>query len=503
MKPRRALATFTAAALSMPAWADVPTVTNPFPTPIEAIDGAVTVGVVEFASLPVVDGRPAQMMRLIDVPGAGRLFVNDMAGVLYGIGYDGGDGVPWLDLKAPRWGFGLVPRTRRHSYTSGFQSFAFHPQFGEPDTPGFGRLYTFADTVDTEPAADFLPGGGRNLQDTVLLEWQAKDPRAAFYDGGPPRELMRIEQPYADHNGGQIAFNPAASPGASDFGLLYLGVGDGGKKGDPLELSRDLGKVYGKILRIDPLGTNSANGRYGVPGDNPFVGTAGALGEIYAYGLRNPQNLDWDMDGTLFVADIGQATVEEVNVVTPGANLGWDDWEGRFRLVDTLQTLARRVRDLVLYWDLSNDRRAVSLENPRGDATVTWPVVEFDHVDPLLWEQFVAVTGPVVYRHVSVPQLTNKLLFGDLVRGEMFYVDADALPDGGQDAVRRVLLSHCGERKSLLEMVREKVHAQGGEPGGRVDLRFGTGPNGWLFLLNRHDGTVRRVVSEERPPCGE
>lgn len=495
------------AALLLSLGVDTPqTFRNPFPKHIEATDGAVTVKVVEFATLPIVDGYPAQMMKMVDEPGAGRLFVNDREGILYGIIHGDGSATPYLDLKEPRWRLDPIPTVRGR----GFQSFAFHPQFTESDAPGFGRFYTFGEFAKEISRTDFVAGGGERLFDTVLLEWRAHDPKAAFYDGGPPRELMRIGQPYKDHNGGQIAFNPGAVPGNADFGLLYLSVGDGGGAGDPLDLSQDIGRVFGKILRIDPLGTNSATGHYGIPVNNPFIADIHAVGEIYAYGLRNPQNLSWDMrTGRLFVADIGQLTVEEVNVVTPGANLGWDHWEGSFRLVDYWRTIARRVRDYgISIWNgrfsfsLDNDRRVVSLRNPRADATLTYPVVEFDHRDPLFGGRFVAVTGPIVYRHHAIPHLTGCVLFGDLVSGQVFYFNADDLPDGGQDAIRRVLFRHDGAVKSFQQIVDEKVAEQGRTSEGRTDLRFGTGSRGQLFLLNKIDSTIRRVVAVESPPHG-
>ena len=124
---------------------------NPFPKPIAATDGAVTVGVVEFATLPIVNDHPAQMMKMADEPGAGRLFVNDMGGILYGVSYDGGSITPYLDLKEPRWGVDPIPTVGGR----GFQSFAFHPQFAETDAPGFGRFYTFGELTRGSSRADF------------------------------------------------------------------------------------------------------------------------------------------------------------------------------------------------------------------------------------------------------------------------------------------------------------------------------------------------------------
>ena len=461
-----------AAAVALAASAAAGQTTNdPFPDPIPATDGVVTVGVVEFAALPFVDGQPPRMMRLVDEPGTGRLLVNDMWGLVYTVSYDGGTVTQYLDLTQQRWGLDVEASRRER----GFQSFAVHPQFGEPGTPGFGKLYTYTDTSNTAPPADFVPDGGSDAQDTILLEWTAVDPTAAVYDGGPPRELLRVEQPFRNHNGGQLGFNPLAAPGDPDFGLLYVGSADGGSGGDPLDLAQNLGSILGKVLRIDPLGSNSANGQYGIPSDNPFArdGDAGTLGEIYAYGVRNPQRFAWDeANGNLFVADIGQNIVEEISLVPRGGNLGWNVWEGSFRFIS---------------------RQAVSLVDPRGEAGLSYPVVEYGQLDPL-FQRSSASTGLVVYRGDNVPQLANLVLFGDGPSGEVFYFPADDLPAGGQGAMRRVLFDDRGETKTLLQMVREKNVSQGRAPTARADVRLDTGPGGRIFLLNKHDGVIRRLV---------
>ena len=119
---------------------------DPFPEPIETAAGAVTVAVVEFASLPIVEDFPARMMKMIDVPGAEQLFVNTAAGVLYGVSYDGVAVTSWLDLREPRWGL-VGPHWAISAGEMSFHSFAFHPQFAESDAPGFGRFYTFVTTA--------------------------------------------------------------------------------------------------------------------------------------------------------------------------------------------------------------------------------------------------------------------------------------------------------------------------------------------------------------------
>lgn len=455
-----------------------PTAFNPFPEPIRLASEALTVQIAEFASLPDSDSSPARMMRLVDEPGTGRLFVNDMRGPLYTVSYAGHEVALYLDIADPRWALALDDSAGE----KGFQSFAIHPQFAQLGTPGYGKLYTYLDTRQTAPTPDFTVPERAGRHHLVLLEWTAADPAAAAYDGGPPRELMRVRQPFGNHNGGQLGFNPRAVPGDPDFGLLYVGSADGGAAGDPFDVAQDLGSIFGKLLRLDPLGSDSANGQYGIPAANPFAsdGDPDTLGEIFAYGFRNPQRFGWDLRyGDLFVADIGQDVVEEVSLVTAGANLGWNDWEGSFRY-------------------LGNDgSRAITLVNPRSDPGLTYPIAEYDHRDPLL-RGGVAVTGVVVYRDDAIPELENLIVFGDFPSGEVFYVPADPLPHGGQADIRRMLFRYQGATKTLLELIRDKNASQGRSPAGRADLRFGQGSEGQVFLLNKRDGTIRRLVGSPR-----
>ena len=445
---------------------------DPFPTPIPAEEGAIRVNLTEFASLPDVGGEAARTMLLVDEPGTRRLFVSDMRGLLYTIGYDGTPVTPYLDINAASWGTPVQAMGRER----GLQIFELHPQFAAQGTPGFGKLYTWMDTSNMLPVPDFMPASGSTTpptHDTVLLEWTARTPTAASYDGGPPRELMRLRQPFANHNAGQLAFNPNAAPGSPDFGLLFVGVADGGSGGDPLKMAQNMGSIFGKILRIDPLGATSPNKKYGVPATNPFVGQPGTLPEIYAYGVRNPQRFSWDSrSGRLFLADIGQNIVEEVSVITAGANLGWNEWEGSYRYIS---------------------REAVNLSEPRADPKVTYPIVEYGQPDPLLQPQS-AVTGVMAYRGTHIPQLANLLLFGDNPSGELFYVSADQLPSGGQDAIRRVVFGTTGTPRTLLSLIQEKNMAQGKKPATRADMRFGYGPDSRLFLINKADGVIREVV---------
>lgn len=444
---------------------------DPFPDPIPATRGAITVSFEEFATVPDFQGGPPRMMELAHAPGTDRLFVADMWGVLHTVDAEGGSVTPYLDLNDSRWGVNVQSRGSER----GFQNFAVHPQFNQEGAPGYGKLYTYVDVVDTEPQADFTTPNDDVSHHTVLLEWTAENPEADTYDGGPPRELVRLAQPFGNHNAGEIEFNPTASPGDADFGLLYMGVADGGSGGDPMNLAQNTGSAFGKIFRIDPLGSDSENGEYGIPPDNPFVGEGGVLPEIYALGVRNPQRFGWDpANGNLFLADIGQNIVEELSPVPAGGNLGWNDWEGSFEFIS---------------------RQAVDVSNPRGDASMTYPVAEYGHGDPVLLPGGrAAITGVHVYRSGEIPELRGLVLFGDNPSGELFYIDADDLPDGGEDSIRRILLEDDGESRTLLEVVQEKTREQGRDVADQADLRFGSGPNGEVFLLNKFDGVIRLLV---------
>ena len=461
-----------AIAIAVPALGAEQLTNDPFAAPIEAKQGVIGVSFVEFATIPVEGLGAPRLMHMIAEPASKRLFVSTMRGSLYSISYDGKTVTPYLDISNGLWGIGV----QFQGPERGLQSFVFHPEFDQRGKPGYGKFYTHVDTSNTTAQADFSSGASSRSHDTVLLEWTAKNARAEEYDGAAPREIFRAAHPFPNHNGGQISFNPLAKPGTPEFGLLYVGFADGGSGGDPMRLAQNLNSAFGKILRIDPLGSNSSNGRYGVPASNPFAGDGKpeTLGEIYASGVRNPQRFAWDAkDGQLYVADIGQNQIEEISPVTAGANLGWNVWEGSYRYVGG----------------------RVDLENPRSEPGITWPVVEFDH-NNLLLQRGVAITGLAIYRGDDIAQLRNLMIFGDIPSGELFYIDADRLPAGGQSAIRRILLKDGDAQKTLLRLVQDKNEAQRKPSARRADLRFGSGPKGEIFLLNKSDGVIRLLVPD-------
>jgi hypothetical protein len=177
----------------------------------------------------------------------------------------------------------------------------------------------------------------------------------------------------------------------------------------------------------------------------------------------------------MYLAEIGQNQVEEISPVTAGANLGWGTWEGSYKYVN----------------------RQVDLDQPRSEPGLTWPIVEYDHNDPIL-QRFVAITGLTVYRNDEIKQLQNLMIFGDNPSGEIFYINADQLPAGGHTAIRRILFKDGDAQKTLLQLIRDKNAAQGKPAPTRADLRFGFGADGKIYVMNKRDGVIRLLVPDAK-----
>ncbi len=275
-------------------------------------------------------------------------------------------------------------------------------------SPNYATDHTFY-TLQTEsfstanPPADFsntedFPATAISPNNQITLrQWTTSaDPNVA---NTTSTVLLRINHPESNHQGGSLRFGPD--------GNLYLGLGDGGGANDfdfngsatsnvdghnnAIGNGQDLTTVLGKILRINPNPTarpgftTSANGKYSIPTNNPFIsGSNGALPEIYAYGLRNPYKINFDsLNGTLYAADVGQSQREEIDSITSGGNYGWPFREGTR--------------------DNSADAERVT---PPG-FTSTDPIAEYTHADGI------AIIGGVLYRG-SNPTLNGQFVFGDL-----------------------------------------------------------------------------------------
>jgi len=388
----------------------------------------VPIGAVAGEPVPIDDPIPGsirssgQSVRLVEVasgltapnwgtfaPGdRDRLFVVDQNGILWAIDLATGDKGVFLDLSdrlVALGAFGPGSFDER-----GFLGAAFHPDYRDN-----GLLYTYI-SEPVGPAADYstIPPGGMAHHQSVILEWFVPDPAdpAAVVDPTSARELLRVDQPQFNHNAGALNFGPD--------GMLYIAFGDGGAADDqdgqpslggpaighgPNGNGQNPSTPLGSLLRIDPLGMDSTNGQYGIPPDNPFVGQEGFLDEIYAYGFRNPFRFSFDMrSGTLFLADVGQNDIEEVNVVVAGGNYGWRHKEGSFFFVPN-----------------GPDPGFVTEVDPGVPPGLIDPIAEYDH------DEGVAVVGGFVYQGRQVPALRGRYIFGEFAQrfsndGRLFYL---------------------------------------------------------------------------------
>jgi glucose/arabinose dehydrogenase len=401
---------------------------------------------------PSAEAPPlARINKLLAIEGqqGERLFLHDLRGKLYEIE----DNTPqvYLDITVERPDFIDNP-----GYGTGLGSFAFHPEFSSN-----GLFYT----THTEPAetavADFaLPDSIDARLQWVLMEWKADDPQAKEFTGSS-REVMRVDMTGNAHGFQEVTFNPLVQPGDADYGLLYLCIGDGGSGLRYPFLINSNELIWGSVVRIDPAGTNSANGQYGIPEDNPFVDDPDAVQEIWVRGFRNPHRISWDRTGSgkMFITNIGQHSVEEVNLGIAGADYGWPNREG-----------------MLLFDPMANPELVYPL--PEDDSGYTYPVAQYDH------DEGNAISGGFVYAGTEVPLLEGKYIFGDIPRGKIFYSDVDQMELGQQAPVYQLSIEFDGQATDLESLTQSK----------RVDLRFGTDTKGELYLFTKSNGTLYKVV---------
>ncbi|AFZ66729.1 PQQ-dependent sugar dehydrogenase [Deinococcus peraridilitoris] len=294
--------------------------------------------------------------------GSNRLFVVEQGGVIKLVKNGQLQREPFLDVSS----------LTRAGGERGLLGLAFDPKFKQS-----GRFYI-----------NYTNTNGH----TVIARYTAQGDRA---NPSSAAVLLTIEQPYANHNGGQLAFGPD--------GYLYIGTGDGGGGGDPQNHGQNLSSLLGKLLRLDVSGD-----KYTVPKDNPFVGQNGARGEVWAYGLRNPWRFSFDREnGNLFIADVGQNKFEEINF-QPGSSKGGENYGWRLK-------------------------EANECFNPGSNCTR-----ERKLVDPILQygrSEGVSVTGGYVYRGKAVPELVGKYVYGDFGSGTVWVGERD----GNRWTARRLL----------------------------------------------------------------
>lgn len=374
-------------------------VTDPVPTKIAK--GDITI---ELETLAIGLTAPVYLTDAND--GTGRLFIVDQPGQIriYQNGYLLNK--PFLDVSeriVPLGFFGsLNPFTDFDE--RGILGVAFHPDFSTLATSGFGKIYTYT-SEPNDCVADFtvsMPAGVDFNHQAIITEWTVDGGDSNVIDKSTRRELLRIDEPQFNHDGGMVAFGPD--------GYLYISFGDGGAGNDVADghgvsgNGQDPTNVLGSILRIDVDARDSANGEYGIPPGNPFISEPTIPDEIYAYGFRNPWRFSFDMvTGDLIVGDVGQNDIEEVDTVISGGNYGWNLKEGSFRFDPATGTV-------------SNDLSGL----PGG---LIDPEAEYDH------DEGSTVIGGFVYRGSEIPELVGKYVFGDFTRGffspdgRLFYAD--------------------------------------------------------------------------------
>ena len=358
-------------------------------------------------SLPELEVEPAfpgvslgRMVHLTFPPGGGeRLYLVLQPGLI--VSFDNRQ-----DVEALAVFLNITERVSDRGNEEGLLGLAFDPEY---ESNGYFYVYYSA----------------ANPRRSVISRFSAK---SGWGDESSEKQIMVIPQPYSNHNGGHVVFGPD--------GYLYIGVGDGGSANDPQGHGQDRTTLLGTILRID-VSTLNPEGRYSVPPDNPFVGEGGGVREeIWAYGLRNPWRFNFDPDtGDLWAADVGQNAWEEVDIILPGLNYGWNVMEGAhcFDGGRSLSSLLRRGSG-------ECDQEGLEL-----------PVVEYGR------DGGCSITGGYVYRGARLPSLAGAYVYGDFCSGKIWAVRME----DGAVAEHRLL-----------------VHSD------LMLAAFGEGPEGELYMLS-------------------
>ena len=388
----------------------------------------------------------------------GTIFISDQMGVIYRV-KDRKISV-YLDIREILPDFVFEP-----GIGTGLGSFAFHPEFLSN-----GLIYTtHAESDKKQPAIndDFyesvtLPENKLPTLHWVVSEWHTTDFGAERFVG-TRREVLRGKMPSTTHGWGDIAFAPVSDRQDPDYGLLFIGVGEGGAVNMKMpQLADHPRSLLGTLLRIDPRGTNAANGHYGIPPDNPFANHPDpkVRKEIWAYGFRNPHRMCWDLSygKRLILSDIGESNAEEVNLIEKGGNYGWNRLEGT-TFIDVLKD-AKVVRAAT----------AAELEGYRP------PHGQYDHTDGR------AISGGFVYNG-PIKDLQHKYIFGDIVTGRLFFMHMDETLSDHTIYELNIMQDGAVTNLQALSQVA------------RVHLRIGYDEQTKdLFIMTKGDGRVRRVA---------
>ena len=404
----------------------------------------------------VADGLVSPLKGTIAPGLPNHLFVVDQPGILWAVNLATNTKTPFLNVgptglnRLVTLGV-LGPNTFDER---GLLGVAFHPNY---QTNGLLYTYTSEPTAGAPTFPTTVPLPSTPDHQNVVAEWKANNPAnpAAGVNPASRRELMRVDWPQFNHDGGDLAFGP------DDF--LYISMGDGGGADDadgqefvvadgalPANTvpivghqgdgnAQKLNTPLGKILRIDVNGNNSANGQYGIPADNPFVPGPG-LDEIFAFGFRNPYRFSFDSaTGKLYVGDVGQNDIEEVDLVVKGGNYGWNAKEGT----------------LFFHINGNDEGFASEVDNDRASPDMIDPIAQYD-----THGEGHSVIGGFVYHGSRIPQLKDRYVFGEFSRvfnfpsgphnfGRLLYLaqkDTSKKQAAHRQGVQRVLQRHRRDR---------------------------------------------------------
>ncbi|HUS36356.1 MAG TPA: PQQ-dependent sugar dehydrogenase [Verrucomicrobiae bacterium] len=357
----------------------------------DPIPAGIAKGNVTIELQTVVNGLVSPLGLAVPDDNSGRLFVYDQIGLIHIVTNGTKVLTPLLDVRSR-----LVALDTSYD-ERGLLGVATHPNFAQNPL-----IYTYT-SEPNGPTADFIRTPADHQ--SVIAEWRIDPANSNRVDPASRREILRIDKPQSNHNGGTMRF------GAD--GYLYFTVGDGGAADDqgtghsPGGNGQDKSNILGKIIRIDVNARTSVNGQYGVPADNPFVGQAGVVQEIYAYGLRNPYTFSVDrQNGDVYVADVGQNDVEEIDRIVKGGNFGWPIKEGSF------------------FFNQNGDGEGFVSTAPVAavPSDLVNPIAQYDH------DEGAAIISGFVYRGSAPPLLAGKYVFGDwgkftAATGRLFYLD--------------------------------------------------------------------------------
>lgn len=425
-------------------------VVNPIPEPIPMSDLVAEIQL--FAQIPASsEEMPRTRIAKLDFePNTGNLFISDLRGKMFLVN----DGKPQLYMDMEE----LMPNfINQPGLATGFGSFAFHPAFTEN-----GLLYTSHTEKPGSGIADF--GYADSIKVTlqwVVLEWKTNDPAGIPFKG-KSRELFRIDMVTQVHGMQEVTFNPLAKLGEEDYGLLYIGIGDGGSAGAGYDyITYGPSQAWGSIFRIDPQGNNSQNGKYGIPPSNPFVDQEGKLDEIFVRGFRNPHRITWTKKGQKLATNIGQGKIESIYMLRPGEDYGWPVREGIWA-IDTKVDI----------------NQVFGLPEDDADWGFTYPVAMYDH------DEGNAISGGFEYWGNTIPKLNGKYLFGDIVNGRLFYIETEGLAYGSSAPIKEWRIRMDGEIRNLVDLCGSR----------RVDLRLGRDVAGELYIFTKADGKVYKII---------